>query len=203
MQISGFQPLTLSDYPGKTAAIVFTQGCNMACPFCHNGQLIPCRRGDLDGEQILRTLEKRKHVLQGVVISGGEPTIQKNLKAFCQKIHNMGMLVKLDTNGSRPKIIEQLIEEKQIDYIAMDMKAPPKNQQKHQQLTGCQIDHNLIMQSMQLIAQSGIEHHFRTTAVPHLLSETHVQEIQQAIPKNSLHLLQKFIPDHAYAMKQD
>jgi pyruvate formate lyase activating enzyme len=193
VQISGFQPLTLSDYPGKTAAIVFTQGCNMACPYCHNSQLIVCADGDLDVNEILHTLQRRKNVLQGVVITGGEPTIQKDLAKFCQQIHDIGMLVKLDTNGSRPHIVKQLIEAKLVDYIAMDIKAPLNNPDKHQQLTGSPIPVDRIQQTMQVITQSGIDHHFRTTAYNALLNQTDLNQIQADVPHSSLHVMQTYI----------
>ncbi|MFG0249228.1 MAG: anaerobic ribonucleoside-triphosphate reductase activating protein [Phycisphaeraceae bacterium JB051] len=194
MQISGYQPLTLSDYPGKTAAIVFTQGCNMACPYCHNSQLIACTKGDLDTHAILHTLEQRKKMLQGVVITGGEPTVQKNLAAFCQQIQDMGLRVKLDTNGSRPRIVKQLIETKLIDYVAMDIKAPLNKPDKHMQLTGSPIPVDRIEQTMQLIRQSGIAHHFRTTAYKTLLNQEDLELIQIQIPKTSLHVMQNYVP---------
>ena len=199
MKIGGFQPFTLSDYPGKVAAIVFTQGCNFKCPFCHNHALISSNESDTFEETtILEFLEKRKNQLDGVVITGGEPTLQADLIRFCQNIHEMGLSVKLDTNGSKPSVLEELIRNKYIDYIAMDVKAPPN---KYPLLTGCPFPPNIIEKSIDIIAQSHLPHEFRTTHVESLLNQTDTDEIDSMIPENSLHKWQQYIPDHALSQQ--
>ena len=123
MKIAGFQKLTLLDYPSKVACIIFTQGCNYKCPYCQNSGLIDHSNEDLiDEEEIFKYLDKRKGIIDGIVISGGEPTIQKDLKDFMKKVKEKGFLIKLDTNGSNPKLVEEIINEKLVDYIAMDIK---------------------------------------------------------------------------------
>ena len=123
MKISGFQKLTLLDYPGKIACIIFTQGCNYKCSYCQNSLLIPCSNEKLiDEEEVIDYLEKRKNLLDGIVISGGEPTVQCGLVNFIERVKKIGLLVKLDTNGSNPAIIKRLIDEGLVDYVAMDIK---------------------------------------------------------------------------------
>ena len=123
MKIVGLQKLTLLDYPGKLSCIIFTQGCNFKCPYCQNSDLIPLNGNEIiSEEEVFNFLEKRKKMLDGVVITGGEPTIQKDLEDFISKIKNLGYRVKLDTNGSNPKLLESLITQKLIDYVAMDIK---------------------------------------------------------------------------------
>ena len=135
MLISGLNKTTLLDYPGRVAATVFTGGCNFRCPFCHNGGLVlsPLTQEHYTEEDILGFLKKRKHILSGVCITGGEPTIQQDLPDFIRKIKELGLAVKLDTNGSHPHMLEELIGKKQIDYVAMDIKNAPG---KYQETTG-------------------------------------------------------------------
>ena len=124
MIISGFQKLTLVDYPEHTACIIFTQGCNFKCPFCHNSGLIGCASNSnrIDEQVLFDYLDKRKGLIDGVCISGGEPLLQKDIKLFIEKIKEKGYKVKLDTNGSKPDVLENLIEHNLIDYVAMDVK---------------------------------------------------------------------------------
>src|SRR5210317_2671071 len=125
MKISGLQPVTVSDFPGRMAAIVFTQGCNFHCPFCHNGSLLPMDADARIAEHdVWSFLQKRQKLLDGVVISGGEPSLQSDLAGFCRQVKDMGFAVKLDTNGSRPGVIKALLDGNYVDFIAMDIKAP-------------------------------------------------------------------------------
>ena len=126
MKISGFLKHSLSDYPGCVAAVVFTQGCNFNCPFCHNRWLIPkdSSKEYLSPREIITLLKERKKLIDGVVISGGEPTLQRGLKDFIRELKSMGYRIKLDTNGSNPEKIRHLVGENLLDYIAMDIKAP-------------------------------------------------------------------------------
>lgn len=198
MRIGGFQPVTASDYPGRMAAIIFTQGCNFRCPFCHNGRLLPLeamgRHDQLSDTEVLAFLERRRTVLGGVVLSGGEPCLQDDLPWFCQKLHQMGFAVKLDTNGSYPEVIEQLLSRKLVDFIAMDIKAPLH---RLAALTGVNPNPEAILHSMTLIAASGVDHLFRTTDVAALLSPKDHLAIKNLIPDGSPHIVQPFIPENA------
>ena len=163
MKISGLQKLTLLDYPGKMACTVFTYGCNFRCPFCHNALLVTEENSDcIDEDEFFSFLKKRQGILDGVCISGGEPTLQKDLPEFISKIKALGYYVKLDTNGSSPLLLKKLIEEKLIDYVAMDIKNSPA---KYDITCGCRVDIDVVKQSVSIIKQSGIDHEFRTTTV--------------------------------------
>ncbi len=182
MNIAGLQRFTLSDFPGRTAAIVFTQGCNFRCPYCHNRQLWHCKSdtvAPIPQEKVLTFLAERRGYLKGLVITGGEPTLQVDLPVFIRKVKKLGLGVKLDTNGSRPEIVERLFSEALIDYIAMDVKAPFA---KYDLLCGRTVDHAAIRKSIGLIAASPGHHHFRTTFYRALLSETDLQLIKDMLP---------------------
>lgn len=198
MHIGGFQAFSLSDYPGMTAAIVFTQGCNFRCPFCHNGSLIqPGGAGGtpISETNILRHLRERRRLLDGVVVTGGEPTIQPDLTQFLRTIQKMGYAIKLDTNGSRQKVLRRLLAENLVDYIAMDVKAPFP---RYDRLTGVPAPLRAIRGSIKMIARSGIPHEFRTTVVKPLLSENDIRSIREMIPAGSRHTLQDFNPENAF-----
>ena len=163
MQISGIQKLTLTDYPGHVSCIVFTQGCNFRCPFCQNSALLPRKSGLLDIEEVFTYIEKRKDILDGVVISGGEPTLQFHLIEFIMRIKKLGLKIKLDTNGYQYDVLKYLVDNKLIDYVAMDIK---DDLNYYEKITGTKkIDVNIIKNSIELIKSSGIEHEFRTTIV--------------------------------------
>jgi len=196
MKIGGLNKFSLSDYPGLVAAVVFTQGCNFRCRFCHNGSLMPSNVPDsslIPQEKVFKFLEDRSSQLDGVVVTGGEPTIQPDLSAFIHRIKTMGLSVKLDTNGSRPEVLHRLMKEKLIDFIAMDIKAPLDI---YDRLTGVQTPISRIEESIELIAGSGIAHEFRTTVVKPLLSPQDLLSIRKIIPPGSTHRLQKFRPEH-------
>ena len=163
MKISGLQKLTLLDYPGKMACTVFTYGCNFRCPFCHNALLVTEENSDnISQDEFFAFLKKRQGILDGVCISGGEPTLQKDLVQFISEIKSLGYSVKLDTNGSSPIVLKQLIEKKLIDYVAMDIKNSPA---KYDKICGVKVDIDAVKQSVSIIKESGIDHEFRTTAV--------------------------------------
>ncbi len=191
MNIGGYMPMTLSDYPGHVASVVFTQGCNFRCPFCHNGALIPihpARAILMPEDEVLANLEKRKTLLQGVVITGGEPTLQPDLADFSRKIHEFGLKVKLDTNGSRPEMLEALIEEGLLDYVAMDVKAPYGY---YDVMSGVPVSESHIRESIRLISESGVDHLFRTTLVPEMLNAEHMRALREMIPVGSFHVEQE------------
>jgi len=192
MKIAGFVPLSLCDYPGHIAAVIFTQGCNFRCPFCHNGHLIS---EDSEGAEMLDEssffplLEERRLKLQGVVVSGGEPTLQPDLQNFLLKIKDLGLKTKLDTNGAHPAVLSELLGRKLLDFIAMDIKAP---WHKYDSLSGINCDVITLQQSVDLIASSGIDHQFRTTQAHHLLDETDYAAIKSQIPASSPHVWQDY-----------
>ncbi len=191
MKIGGFQPITLSDYAGKVAAIVFCQGCNFCCPWCHNQPLLPTTPADgrlISAETVLSHLRCRRHQLDGVVISGGEPTIQDELPEFLSLVKAQGYAVKLDTNGSRPCVLDTLIARRLVDFIAMDVKAPWA---MYTHLAGTAISIALLQKSIQIISASGIAHEFRTTATP-ALSARHLGTIATALPRQSPYRIQPY-----------
>lgn len=197
MIFGGYLPFTLNDFPGRIAAIAFTQGCNFRCPFCHNGSLWD-EKPDPDsfvGEETLFSfLIQKQGKLDGLVISGGEPTLQPDLPVFMQRVKNWGYAVKLDTNGSRPRVLKNLIEGNLVDYIAMDIKAPWP---KYSQLAGVNTDTAVIRESVDIISRSGIPHQFRTTWVDSLLCREDRLAIQNQIPPASNHIFQAFLPENA------
>lgn len=164
MRIGGLQKFSLIDYPGKVACVIFTQGCNFRCRYCHNPELVIPERfcSVIPEEQIFKFLKSRQQYLQGVVVSGGEPTIQGDIIAFLEKIKQLGYLIKLDTNGSQPDILRQLIHLKLINCIAMDVKAPLD---RYEEIIDASIDEKKIKESIDIIINSGITHEFRTTVI--------------------------------------
>ena len=194
--IGGIQKTTLLDYPGKVAAIVFTQGCNFRCGYCHNPSLIDINNPSatekhIKSDDFFSFLKNRINKLDGIVITGGEPTIQSGLYDFIEKIKKMNFLVKLDTNGTNPKVIEQLITEKMLDYIAMDIKAPLE---KYNLITGKKINTKNILKSIELIKNSNVDYEFRTTVLQSQLSFADFDKIGQMIKGSKRYYLQKFIP---------
>lgn len=191
MIIGGYEKLSLCDYPGTPAIVIFLQGCNFNCPFCHNRALLPFREGEtpVKMKDILHYLRQRRNVVPAVVISGGEPTLQPDLDKFIQAIKKIGYKVKIDTNGSMPDCIASLLSRNLIDYIAMDVKGP---WQKYDLLSGCEVDREAIQKSIRCIAESKIPHHFRTTHYPPMLTEEDLADIKSFLPGNSLHIVQPF-----------
>lgn len=165
--IAGLQKMTLLDFPGKVACTVFLQGCNFRCPFCHNsGLLEPAGEEQLSEEAFFSFLEKRTGILDGVCVTGGEPTLQKELPAFLSRIKAMGFAVKLDTNGSRPAVLQALIQQQLVDYVAMDIKNSPA---RYGETTGLSA-RNLtpIEQSIRILMEGDLPYEFRTTTVREL-----------------------------------
>ena len=192
MKIHGFQKLTLLDYPEHIAATVFTGGCNFRCPFCHNGDLVinPMGQPMIPEEEIFATLRKRQGVLQGVCITGGEPTLQKDLKEFILREKELGYRVKLDTNGYRPEILRNLLEENLLDYVAMDVKASLKNYPK---VAGCPgMDTGKICESIELLKRSSIPYEFRTTVVKGLHYIEEFEEIGKQLAGARAYYLQGY-----------
>ena len=190
MKISGLQKLTLLDYPGKMACTVFTYGCNFRCGFCHNALLVTEENSDnISEDEFFAFLRKRQGILDGVCISGGEPTLQKDLAEFIGKIKALGYSVKLDTNGSSPAVIKHLIEEGLVDYIAMDIK---NSLAKYSLTCGCEVDTDLIKESVRIIKESGIDHEFRTTTVREYHSAEDFEAVADWLEGQSRYFLQRF-----------
>lgn len=194
MRIGGLVPVSLCDYPCRVAAVIFTQGCNFRCPFCHNGHLLEQPgRLLLDEDAVLAQIRDRRRRLGGVVVTGGEPTLQGDLPQFLHRIQSLGLEVKLDTNGSQPDMLQSLFADRLVNYVAMDIKAP---WDKYDRLAGQTCDTILLRRSMRLIAASGLPHEFRTTRVDTLLSPGDCDEVARQIPSGSTHKWQRFRPEH-------
>lgn len=192
MKIAGLQKLTLLDYPGKTAATVFTYGCNFRCPFCHNAELangtklaVLSQHSSLfiSEEEFFAFLDKRHGLLDGICITGGEPTLQPDLADFCARIKAKGFLIKLDTNGSNPEVLRALLQENLVDYVAMDIKNSPETYRDTIGLTGDRSHFALkaIEESIDLLLESTIPFEFRTTVVAQLHSAVTLQSCAQWI----------------------
>ena len=171
MLIGGLQKNTLIDYPGKVAATVFTLGCNFRCPFCYSSELVlpekVKKQPRISEDSFFAFLKKRRKLLDGIVICGGEPTAHKDLPEFIKKIKELGFLVKLDTNGYLPNVLEKLLQKKLLDYVAMDIKAP---KEKYEKYSGVKINLLKIEKSIRLLNSSAknIDYEFRTTVAPGL-----------------------------------
>lgn len=185
--IGGIQRTSLLDFPDKISAIVFTQGCNFNCGYCHNPDLLNSKKDIYSTDVFFEFLDKRKGKLDGVVITGGEATLQPDLITFIKEIKARGFLVKLDTNGYRPDVIEQALPF--IDYIALDIKAPLK---KYNEITRINIDTQKIEKSIEIIMNSKVDYEFRTTVLKSQLNYSDFEEIGQLIHGAEKYYLQKF-----------
>ncbi len=190
MIIAGFQPLSLLDYPGTVCSIIFTQGCPLRCVYCHNPELLPVKSANrIPEDTVFSTLKKRKNVVEGVCVTGGEPTIHHDLPEFIKKIKNLGLQVKLDTNGVNPRMIEKLIQDKLVDFFAMDLKhtweryAEVIGTSQNNIVTNCQ-------ETFHLIQDSSIPHEFRTTVYPALHSENDLVKIANQLIHDEHYSLQ-------------
>jgi pyruvate formate lyase activating enzyme len=194
MQLGGLQKTSLIDYPGRLSCVIFLSGCNFECPYCHNPSLVRCENGcrDLmDRDKLDDFLNNRKDFLDGVVISGGEPTLQKNLYKFCESIKNLGYSIKLDTNGSRPEELKRLIEHGLVDYIAMDIKTEPV---RYKDLICRDINTDDLLSSIVTIMESAPDYEFRTTCVKGFVDERIIEDIALLIKDARLYALQSFNP---------
>jgi pyruvate formate lyase activating enzyme len=189
MKIGGIQKTSLLDYPDTISAIIWTIGCNFRCPFCYNKDLVFGKVATISEEEVLSFLEKRKGMLEGLVISGGEPLLQDDIVSFTEKVKKMGYLVKIDTNGMYPEMLKKLIDKKLVDYIAMDLKAP-KN--KYENLSGVKTDIKKIENSIEIIRNSSINYEFKTTFAPDLLTREDIVEIAKWLKGSKRFYLQQF-----------
>jgi len=191
MVIGGLQKVSLIDFPGKVAAVIFTRGCNFRCPYCHNPELVDPDRyvSPLDEESVLLFLQSRVDRIQGVVISGGEPTIHEDLADFARRVRSLGYAVKLDTNGSSPRVLEELLADHLVDYIALDVKAPPD---RYAEIARAQVDAESIRRSIRLLIRSRVPHEIRTTYAEPLLCPADLSEIAKEVHGCNLLVLQAF-----------
>lgn len=193
MYINGFQKLTVLDYPGKVACIVFTPGCNFRCPFCHNASLVTHidKETYIDIDEVLSYLKKRQGLLDGVVITGGEPLLQNGIEDFIAQIKKLGYLVKLDTNGSFPEKLISLVEKGLVDYVAMDIK---NSKEKYGLTIGAEdFDISPIERSVDFLLQNKVDYEFRTTIVQGLHTLDDIQDIVVWIKGTHKYFLQNFV----------
>jgi len=192
MKIGGLIKFTLIDYPGRVAAVVFTQGCNFRCRYCHNPELVypHLLQEPMPQEEVLSFLRHRQGTLEGVVVTGGEPTLQPDLLDFLTQVKSLGYFVKLDTNGARPDVLQEAIEKKLVDYIAMDLKAPLE---KYALITGVSCDIATLQRSMQLIKDSGLAYEFRTTYDKEVLTDKDIDALKE-LTKGQPYRVQECLP---------
>jgi pyruvate formate lyase activating enzyme len=186
----------LLDFPGRVASLVFTGGCNLTCPFCHNPGLVlePGAYPDYPVAELLADLQKRKSFIDGVVVSGGEPTLDAGLPAFLRQLKELGLQVKLDTNGLLPEVLTQLLEEELLDYLALDIKTTPE---RYQELHPHPVDTSKLLQAIEITKSAAVETEFRTTCVPQLISEAEIDALGGVLRDASLWVLQQYVPEHA------
>lgn len=195
MQISGVTQLTLLDYPGHTACIVFTPGCNFRCGYCHNPEFVlperlcQIRESFIDEEAFFGFLRERQGRLDGVVITGGEPTIQPDLERFIQAVKSLGFLVKIDTNGNKPAVLRKLLDAKLLDYVAMDMKT---SLEEYPNLAGKQADPRAIEASMTILKHGAVEYEFRATLVKERHSPAVLEAMKETLTGAKRFFLQTF-----------
>ena len=190
MRFAGFQKLTLLDFPGRVACILFTYGCNFRCPFCHNASLVrPGGEAGITDDEVLGFLEKRRGILEGVCISGGEPLMHPELCEFIGKVKKLGYDVKLDTNGSFPRRLSELIDNSLVDYVAMDIKNSPG---KYSLTAGVDADMNKIRESIGILMKGKVDYEFRTTFVKELHTESDVSDICKEISGAEKYFIQNF-----------
>lgn len=192
MKINGLNKTTLLDYPEHVAATVFCGGCNFRCPFCHNSDLVlACESQPVISEdEIFDFLNKRKNIISGVCITGGEPTLQADIEKFIRQIKDIGLLVKLDTNGYRPDVIKKLIDGNLLDYIAMDIKSGLTNYPSASGVSALNCEK--IKESVDYIMNSGVQYEFRTTVVKGIHTKEDFVEISKLIKGCSLYFLQNY-----------
>ncbi len=197
MNIRGFVDTSFVDWDGKISSVVFTANCNLRCNYCYNFGLVlhPESFERIPEPYIFAYLEENRDFIDGVVITGGEPTLQDDLAVFCRRIKALGISIKLDTNGTQPERVEQLLKEKLVNYIAMDVKAP-LNEIGYTAVAGVNMNGSLVdvKEAVKLIIQSGVDHEFRTTIVPGFHSKKDVENISKSLKGARRYFLQKFKP---------
>ncbi|MCD5416615.1 anaerobic ribonucleoside-triphosphate reductase activating protein [Candidatus Bipolaricaulota bacterium] len=193
MKFAYLLPTTLTDYPGMIAALAYTAACNFRCPFCHNSELVLPKQSKrlnlLPEKEVLYFLRERQGFLDGLVITGGEPTLHHDLPEFIARVKRLGLLVKLDTNGSRPEMLDDLLRAHLIDYVAMDVKCSPA---RYDELTGVHVDMEAIERSIALIIARAPDYEFRTTVAP-TMSEADIKGLVPLLSGAKRYFLQQFV----------
>ena len=190
MRLGGLLRTSFSDFPGRVAAVAFTRGCNYRCPYCHNPELVEVRGADpVAEEELFDLLHRRRGQLDGVVFTGGEPTLQPDLADVLRRVRDLGFETKLDTNGSRPEVIETLLVDDLVDFVAMDVKAPLE---RYPEVAGVAADG--VERSIELLLNATIEVEFRTTVVPGLLEWADILAIGELVRRAPRYVLQPFVP---------
>ncbi len=196
MKIKGFQGTSLLDFPGRIASLVFFGGCNLSCPYCHNPSLVldPEQYPDYPLAALLEELQERRSFIDGVVVSGGEPTIAKGLLPFLREVKGLALEVKLDTNGLAPVVLEQALAEGLLDYVALDFKT---SVERYGELHKGSVDTASLRRSIQLLLDGCVDYEIRTTCVPGLVDAADLPEMGQAIRGARSWVLQQFVASHA------
>ena len=196
MGIKGFQGTSLLDFPGRISSLVFWGGCNLTCPFCHNPPLVlePDNYPDLDPVDLLADLADRKSFIDGVVVSGGEPTLHSDLLPFLEEVKALGLLVKLDTNGLAPQYIAELLDKELLDYLAIDLKTSPD---RYPELHTGAVSPEKLIETLRLCATASVELEYRTTCVPGWVDDGVILELGEMIKGAPLWALQQYHPEHA------
>ncbi len=196
MRICGMQGISLIDFPGRIASILFVGGCNFRCPYCQNGSLVEGyeRLPSIDADSVLAFLKRREGFIDGVVITGGEPLLNgSNLVEFLGKVRNTGLSIKLDTNGYSTDVLREILKSKVVDYVAMDIKT---SLEKYHIASGRKINANKILDSIRAIMEASIEYEFRTTCVPGLVGREDIEDITSLIKGAKRYYLQQFRADN-------
>ncbi|MCK4248995.1 MAG: anaerobic ribonucleoside-triphosphate reductase activating protein [Candidatus Omnitrophica bacterium] len=201
-KIKGFNPTTLIDWPGRVASIIFLGGCNFRCPYCHSPDLVlnPQDLSDIPVDEVKSYLKEKKGWIKGLVITGGEPTLYREIEDFIADFKKTDIPLKLDTNGSRPEVLKKLLKKNLIDYIALDIKAPLEPTQNknavYDLITGVKTDISKIKRSIELIRKSNIDYEFRTTIAPGQLELEDIKKIASFITGARRYILQQFVPNN-------
>lgn len=193
IKIKGFMKTSMLDYPEKLSACIFLSKCNFRCPYCHNVELVndDARLIPFDNEKVFSYLKKKKAWMDGVVISGGEPTLHPELIELCKDIKKIGYCIKLDTNGTNPKMLKQLIDEKLVDYVAIDIKS---SKEKYDKVTNVKTNIDAISESVNMLINGTVDYEFRTTVIPELVELDDIKKIGEWIKGAKKYYIQQFIP---------
>lgn len=191
MNIRGLYKTSLIDYPGKISSVVFAGGCNLRCGYCHNPDIVLGNADpDISENYFFEFLAGRKKLIDGVTITGGEPSLHPDLPEFLKKIKDMGFLVKLDTNGFFPGAVEAVLEKGLVDYIALDVKSSPA---KYSSVTGKELPFSTVLETINILKKSGVDFELRTTCIPELVTLDDIGEIGKAIGRVKKYFLQQFV----------
>ena len=193
VEIKGFMKTSMLDYPGKLSACIFLSRCNFHCPYCHNVELVmdDPRLTPFENEKVFGYLQNKKDWIDGVVISGGEPTLHKDLPILCKELKDMGFSVKLDTNGTNPEMLKELIEKKLVDYVAIDIKSC---KDKYEKATSVNADVTAVGKSIKILIKSTVDYEFRTTVLPGIVEIEDMEKIGEWINGAKKYYIQQFVP---------